>query len=80
MLALCLGMNANPKQREQPSRRGGARDESARDQPAGRKRERRQDQTPAGGPHDKKELADTEKTPGAGTLPRPGSHDDSTSG
>ncbi|WP_168192893.1 hypothetical protein [Undibacter mobilis] len=35
---------------------------------------------PAAGPHAKPELTDDSKTPGAGTLPEPGSQERATSG
>jgi hypothetical protein len=57
---------------------GVVEDERGQDQPADKKRA--QDKTPAAGPHAKPELTDNSKTPGAGTLPKPGSNEDSTSG
>jgi len=39
----------------------------------------KRDKTPAAGPHAKPELTDNSKTPGAGTLPTPGTNEDSTS-
>lgn len=55
---------------------GTCEDERGQTQPADKKRA----QQPAAGPHDKPELADEHKTPGAGTLPKPGTNEDSTSG
>ncbi|NIK47019.1 hypothetical protein [Variibacter gotjawalensis] len=40
----------------------------------------KKDEQPAAGPHDKPELTDKDKTPGAGTLPEPGESEDSTAG
>ncbi|WP_454289435.1 hypothetical protein [Rhizobium arsenicireducens] len=37
------------------------------------KRERREEEMPAAGPHGRKELTDPMKTPGTGSLPEPGS-------
>ena len=50
--------------------------ERGQKQPADKKRA----QQPAAGPHSKPELTDDHKTPGAGTLPKPGTDEDSTSG
>ena len=36
------------------------------------RRERREKDIPAAGPHGRKELTDPMKTPGAGSLPEPG--------
>ena len=44
------------------------------------KRQRADETPPAAGPHDKPELTDETKTPGAGTLPTPGTNEESTSG
>lgn len=44
-----------------------------------KKPEKTEDLPPAG-PHDKPELTDEEKTPGAGALPEPGEAEDSTTG
>ncbi|WP_156951574.1 hypothetical protein [Ciceribacter selenitireducens] len=40
--------------------------------PAELKRERREEHMPAAGPHARKELTDPMKTPGTGSLPKPG--------
>jgi hypothetical protein len=56
---------------------GIVRDERGQNQPADKKRAQ---QPPAAGPHGKRELTDEHKTPGAGTLPKPGTDEDSTSG
>ena len=40
--------------------------------PAELKRERREEKTPAAGPHARKELIDPMKTPRTGSLPEPG--------
>jgi hypothetical protein len=58
---------------------GIVRDNRGEDQPKDKSRAQ-QVKTPAAGPHDKPELTDDGKTPGAGTLPVPGSDEDSTSG
>jgi hypothetical protein len=58
---------------------GIVRDDRGEDQPKDQ-RCAQQVKTPAPGPHSKPELTDDLKTPGAGTLPDPGSNEDSTSG
>jgi len=52
------------------------KDERGREQP----RHKNGAQPPAAGSHGKRELTDADKTPGAGTLPKPGTDEDSTSG
>jgi len=57
------------------------KDNRGQDQPADKDRAQKRTQTtPAAGPHSKRHLTEESKTPGAGTLPKPGESDDSTSG
>ena len=60
---------------------GSVRDERGQTEPKDRQpKDKQRAQDPAAGPHAKRELTDKHKTPGAGTLPEPGTSDDSTSG
>src|ERR1051325_5006830 len=61
---------------------GIVRDDRGQDQPANKERAQKTTKTsdaktpaaktPAAGPHSKRHLIDDDKTPGAGTLPKPG--------